>query len=852
MTVEKDPDVLEPSPSILAQGVKCQRLGESGWNRIRYAEAEKVLKRGAVFQPLTMNGQFRPPVTDSSLRQLERTLGTITHGLLIQRQAFIEGVNRVRALCPEAGPAIQDHLVDVQTDFRGKSDALLQFVCGKRAEVLAERRKAVEPADPSRKRSLQAIPPSSSHLFDEDQLGRWISQPGQVLGHYSARKRPLSTPHHPQVKAVLDQKPSLAPSAVPLSPSLVGIEPNLIVPNDVLGGVTKGGQLANFVENWLSLGAGPQLVKIITGYRIPFSLKPSLMRLHPPFPPQLSTVSSPNMNIVIQSLLSQRMITLASETSGFLCPMFLVDKGNGSMRPVFNLKRLNAFVCTKQFRLVNHAKIPSFLQRNDFMASIDLFQAYCHIPVHQSHQRFLCFVHEGRVYKWTSLPFGLASAPQAFAQLSNWVVSILRKNGIRTLVYLDDFLFAAQDPLLLQMQIDWTLNLLAHLGWVVNREKSVLIPTQKIDYLGISWDTQLHRISLPLNKVSLLGQRLQKFIRSPFWSLKSAQSRDSDSQSSPTSSIPSSSSSHSLSSPVRVKMVHLQSGELCSPSAIARTFMSTDASDEGWGAVLENVSIQGTWTQKQRSWHISWQPEGVVCGSEGDSILPQSGGEPLVSSSVGQQDCCGLHSQTGGATLSHSPERNKEVTVSDIHAEHSYNPPLHTGKVQLSRRRSLSAGSSPRLACSSTADQVSVPSLGSAGDRPVCDLSIESRPALCVVGSSRQTGDLHRRVLQGLEGLELAWVFPPPPLLPQVLHHLNRASGLFIVVAPRWQKTFWRADLKTRAIAPPFVVQDPRSRVMDLSTGLPPPLAENLMLEIWLIRGGINKLRGGRKLKNVC
>lgn len=200
MTVEKDPEVLEPSPSILAQGVKCQRLGESGWNRIRYAEAEKVIKRGAVFQPLTMNGQFRPPLSDFSLRQLERTLGTITHGLLVQRQAFIEGVNRVRALCPASGPAIQEHLVDVQTDFRGVSDALLQFVCGKRAEVLAERRKAVEPADPSRKRALQAIPPSPSHLFDEDQLGKWISQPSQVLGHYPARKRPLPTPHVAQVK----------------------------------------------------------------------------------------------------------------------------------------------------------------------------------------------------------------------------------------------------------------------------------------------------------------------------------------------------------------------------------------------------------------------------------------------------------------------------------------------------------------------------------------------------------------------------------------------------------------------------------------------------------------------------
>uniref|UniRef100_A0A8D8Z142 Uncharacterized protein n=1 Tax=Cacopsylla melanoneura TaxID=428564 RepID=A0A8D8Z142_9HEMI len=35
MTVEKDPEVLEPSPSILAQGVKCQRLGESDMRRPR-------------------------------------------------------------------------------------------------------------------------------------------------------------------------------------------------------------------------------------------------------------------------------------------------------------------------------------------------------------------------------------------------------------------------------------------------------------------------------------------------------------------------------------------------------------------------------------------------------------------------------------------------------------------------------------------------------------------------------------------------------------------------------------------------------------------------------------------------
>uniref|UniRef100_A0A8D8YZ93 Polyprotein P3 n=1 Tax=Cacopsylla melanoneura TaxID=428564 RepID=A0A8D8YZ93_9HEMI len=638
-----------------------------------------------------------------------------------------------------------------------------------------------------------------------------------------------------------------------------------------MGGVTKGGQLANFVKNWLSLGAGPQLIKIITGYRIPFSQKPSLMRLRPPFPPQLSTVSSSDMNMVIQSLLSQRMITLALETSGFLCPMFLVSKGNGSLRPVFNLKRLNTFVTTKQFRLVNHAKIPSFLQRNDFMASVDLSQAYCHIPVHQSHQRFPCFVHEGRVYRWTCLPFGLASAPQAFAQLSNWVASIMRKNGIRTLVYLDDFLLAAQDPSLLQMQIDWTLNLLAHLGWVVNREKSILIPTQKIDYLGISWDTQLHRISLPFNKVSLLGQRLQKFIRSPLWSLKSAQS------------IIGLLNFVAFTLPLgRLHLKEIQIASRCLPlryphrllpipsralselrwylsnlrghvplhPPIARTFMSTDASDEGWGAVLANVSIQGAWTQKQRSWHINQRelfavrkailsyPNLVV----NRSVVLQSDNKTVVAY-IRKQG--GLRSRT---LLKETKKLLFLTSKLNIHITPHYIPGKFNSLADaLSRQAPLPDWHALPLLTKLVFHRWGVP-----------DIDLFATYQSKVVPRYVSLDPLDRQAAfidafsKDWKDWKLAWVFPPPPLLPQVLHHLNRATGLFIVVAPRWQKTFWRADLKSRAIAPPFAVQDPRSQVIDLSTGLPPPLAENLMLEIWLIRGGIDKLRGGQRRKNVC
>ena len=88
------------------------------------------------------------------------------------------------------------------------------------------------------------------------------------------------------------------------------------------------------------------------------------------------------------------------------------------------------------------------------MVSIDLKDAYLSVAVAEEHRKYLRFQWERQLYEFLCLPFGLSSAPRTFTKLLKPVMSLIRQQGVRSIVFLDDMLLMAgsRERLLRQVQ----------------------------------------------------------------------------------------------------------------------------------------------------------------------------------------------------------------------------------------------------------------------------------------------------------------------------------------------------------------------------------------------------------------
>ena len=255
-----------------------------------------------------------------------------------------------------------------------------------------------------------------------------------------------------------------------------------------------GARLQRFWEAWEGRSVDPWVVSVLRrGYQLPFlnHRLPPLSPLPKEFP---SYLGSEEKTLALQGEVKDMLNKQAIERvqhwdPGFYNRLFLVPKQGGTWRPVLDVSKLNKFVTKTKFSMETAQTVREAIGREDWMVTLDMKDAYFHIPIHPLSRRYLRFTFHGQVYQFKAMCFGLSTAPQVFTRVIAPVSKIVHLAGFRIILYLDDWLILAKSREEMARAIQFIMNLVAELGININLEKSALVPTQSITYLGMLIDS---------------------------------------------------------------------------------------------------------------------------------------------------------------------------------------------------------------------------------------------------------------------------------------------------------------------------------------------------------------------------
>lgn len=269
-------------------------------------------------------------------------------------------------------------------------------------------------------------------------------------------------------------------------------------------------------DEWKKITSDSWVLDTVQGYKINFEQVP--VQLNIPNQIKFSEIEKTLIDQEVNKMLKEGAIEFSTHENGeFISNLFLVPKPNGTFRPVINLKHLNEYVHYDKFKQETFAFVLELIQPNDWFISLDLRSAYWSIPIHQDCKKFLKFLWQDQLYAFVCLPFGISSAPFVFTKTLKPAYASFRKLGIRCSYYIDDSIGMNNDRKLCKSNAELMIKTLESLGFIINDEKSVVEPVQRITYFGFVIDSELFKIFLPedkIQKIKSMGVNLssKKFI----------------------------------------------------------------------------------------------------------------------------------------------------------------------------------------------------------------------------------------------------------------------------------------------------------------------------------------------------
>ena len=168
---------------------------------------------------------------------------------------------------------------------------------------------------------------------------------------------------------------------------------------------------------------------------------------------------------------------------------------------------------TKEHKLPKTDDVVQYIRdkKDYWLSSIDLKSAYKHWNCCPSDYPLFTIKWKEKYYFEATIPFGAKNSSLIQQTISNAILDILQKQGIKGFMYLDDLLLVSIGKQKAEQDKKYVENLFTELGIKMATEKSEG-PTKELKWIGIIFNVNHYTLRMPANKIQELIDQISSVI----------------------------------------------------------------------------------------------------------------------------------------------------------------------------------------------------------------------------------------------------------------------------------------------------------------------------------------------------